>query len=665
MLVGIGQRTIWAPAGTITAEAPAQDGQAPLTVIGADVLTAHPEGVDLTVSAEESFTMAVGRADDVDAWVGDATVLRVGADGGNLTAERTEGTPTVPNPAGSDLWVSEQDVDGETTFTWDAPAAGDWQILLATDGTAPAPANVSITYANDASTPFAIPLIVGGALVAVLGLALAFAAGRGNSGRRSGGSGPSAAGPERTPAANGAHPVTAGTTSLPAAPAAEKPSAATPAADKPAPSKPSAEKPSAVKPAAGKPAPSKPSAEKPSAEKPSAVKPVAGKPAPSKPSAEKPSAEKPSAKPTAAKPAAEPVKDAKPGSAGSPAFRIRTELRRGPAAAFSAALAAALALGAVPAPALASQPLTAAPTAETDDDATPPVVLGTQLERILADVAGTVQAADAAKDPALLGTRAGGSAAALREAGYATAAKVPTQPAPEPVAAEPLKTDLIMGGTEFPRSIVAVTQGPENEVPQALLLVQASARENYKLMSSIRMLPGTTFPARPAGGAGVDPAPADSAEGLTASPQAAVESLADALTNPDGANQDTFSSNTFAEAVTKFQSEVTSSPDNEFANITFNHAAVPADTRALRTADGGAIVFGYMDSSYTSVPKEAGDSINLEGTVYQTLTGETSTDAGIDVKYGEGVMLYVPPAGSTEKIQVIGAVQELLSATLK
>lgn len=648
MLVGIGQRTIWAPAGTVTAEAPAQDQQAPLTVIGADVLTAHPEGVDLTVSADESFVMAVGRADDVDAWVGDAAVLRVGADGGNLTAERTDGTPTVPNPAGSDLWVSEQDVDGETTFTWDAPAAGDWQILLATDGTAPAPANVSITYANDASTPFAIPLIVGGALVAVLGLALAFAAGRGNSGRRSGGSGPSAAGPERTPAANGAHPVTAGTTSLPAAPAAEKPSAATPAADKPAPSKPSAEKPSVEKPA-----PAAPAAEKPSAAKPAA-------PA-------KPAAEKPAAKPAAGKPAPEPepAKNTKPGSAGSPSFRIRPELRRGPAAAFSAALAAALAFGAVPGPALASQPLTAAPTAETDEDATPPVVLGTQLERILADVAGTVQAADAAKDPALLGTRAGGSAAALREAGYATAAKVPTQPAPEPVAAEPLKTDLVMGGTEFPRSIVAVTQGPENEVPQALLLVQESARENYKLMSSIRMLPGTTFPARPAGGAGVDPAPADSAEGLTASPQAAVESLADALTNPDGANQDTFSSNTFAEAVTKFQSEVTSSPDNEFANITFNHAAVPADTRALRTADGGAIVFGYMDSSYTSVPKEAGDSINLEGTIYQTLTGETSTDAGIDVKYGEGVMLYVPPAGSTEKIQVIGAVQELLSATLK
>ena len=602
MLVGIGQRTIWAPPSTVTAEAPSENQQAPLTVIGSDVLTAHPEGVELTISGDGPFLMAVGRADDVDAWVGDASALRVEADGESLTAELADGTPTVPNPAGSDLWVSEQEVDGETTFAWDAPAPGNWQILLATDGTAPAPAGVSVTYANDASTPFAVPLIVGGALVAVLGLALAFVAGRGNSGRRSGGRGPSAEGPSRNGADDtaAAHPASDSTTSLPAAVPAS---------------------------AAGKTT-------------------GASSPAPAK--------------------SAAPAKNRTTGSAGSSAFSILPALRRrGPAAAFGTALAAALAFGAVPAPALAALPLTAAPTAESDEETTPPVVLDTQLERILADVAATVQEADAAKDPALLATRAAGPAESLREANYATAAKVPTHEAPEAVAAEPLKTDLIMGGTEFPRSIVAVTQGPDNEVPQALLLVQESARENYKLMSSIRMLPGTSFPPRPAGDAGVDPAAADSADGLIASPQAAVEALADALTNPAGANKSTFSENTFAEAVTKFQTDVTASPDNEFANITFKHTAVPDDTAALRTADGGAIVFGYMDSSYTSVPREAGDSINLEGTIYQTLTGKVSTDAGIDVKYGEGIMMYVPPAGSTDQIQVIGAVQELLSATLK
>ncbi|MBO0897696.1 hypothetical protein [Arthrobacter sunyaminii] len=585
MLIGIGQRTVWAPPSTVTAAAPSQDQEAPLTVISSDVLTQHSDGVDVTVSADGPFLMAVGRADDVDAWVGDASVLRIGADGESLTSEVTDGTDTVPNPAGSDLWVSEQEIEDELTFGWEPPAAGDWQILLATDGTAAAPSAVSVTFANDDSTPFAVPLIVLGALVAVLGLALTFMTGRGNSGRRSGGNGPSSSEPAKQATPSGAHPATGGT----------------------------------------------------------------------------------------GDPAVVPAKDSKAGPAGSTqAFGILPALRRrGPAAALGTVIAAGLSFGA-PAAALAALPLTASPTAESasptaesGSEATPPVVLDSQLERILSEVASTVTEADAAKDAKLLATRAAGSAASLREANYATAAKVPETDAPEPVVAEPLMTDLIMGGTEFPRSIVAVTQGPDNEVPQALLLVQESARQNYKLVSAIKMLPGTTFPKRPANGTGVNPAPAGSADGLDIAPQAAVDGLADALTNPEGANKDTFAANTFAEAVTKFQKTVLSSPDNEFADITFKHTSVPADTRALRTADGGAIVFGYMDSSYASVPREVGDSINLEGTVYEKLTGETSTEAGIDVKYGEGVMLYVPPAGSTDQIQVIGAVQELLSATLK
>ena len=590
MLIGIGQRTVWAPPSTVTAAAPSQDQEAPLTVISSDVLTQHSDGVEVTVSSDGPFLMAVGRADDVDAWVGDASVLRIGADGESLTSEVTDGTATVPDPAGSDLWVSEQETEGELTFGWEPPAAGDWQILLATDGTAAAPSAVSVTFANDDSTPFAIPLIVLGALVSVLGLALAFVAGRGSSGRRSGGNGPSPSEPGKT-----------------------------------------------AKPADGK-----------------TVKPADGKPAPDKSAA------------GAGDTAVVPPKDSAAGRTGATsAFGILPALRRrGPAAALGAVMTAGLAFGA-PASALAAVPLTATATAEAGSEAAPPVVLDSQLERILSEVAATVDEADAAKDAKLLATRAAGSAAELRKANYATAAKVPETDAPEPVDAEPLMTDLIMGGTEFPRSIVAVTQGPDNEVPQALLLVQESARENYKLVSAIKMLPGTTFPKRPANGTGVEPAPADSADGLAAAPQAAVADLADALTNPEGKNKDTFASNTFAEAVTKFQKTVLSSPDNEFADIAFKHTAVPADTRALRTADGGAIVFGYMDSSYASVPREAGDSINLEGTVYEKLTGETSTEEGIDVKYGEGVMLYVPPAGSTDQIQVIGAVQELLSATLK
>jgi hypothetical protein len=77
------------------------------------------------------------------------------------------------------------------------------------------------------------------------------------------------------------------------------------------------------------------------------------------------------------------------------------------------------------------------------------------------------------------------------------------------------------------------------------------------------------------------------------------------------------------------------------------------------------MVFGYITHTYSSVPKGAGDTIDLKGTVYQSLTGSDASDKGIDVNYGEAVMLYVPPAGSDDRIRVTGAAQQLLSAKLR
>ncbi|MCC3280864.1 hypothetical protein [Arthrobacter caoxuetaonis] len=557
MLVGIGQRTLWAPPDTVTVQAPATEAEAPLAVLDAG-LFADRSGAEITVRGEDGIFLAVGRSADVDAWADGAAATRItGASTEALAAETGDGEATVPNPAGSDLWVSEEAAEGELSYLWTAPAEGDWSVLIASDGEAPAPTDISVSWANEEGTPFAVPLIVGGALVAILGLALAFMARSGS---------------KRTPPAPGSRRATRESDTA-------------------------------------------------------AHKIVARR-----------GQDAGTARSVSAQPAA-------------------SAIRKGTAGVLSAALASGIALALVP----------GAATAATDapEDAAYPVVLDEQLARILGSVAGTVQKADAARDPALLKERVSSTALSLREANYAVAAKVPETAAPTSVAASPLLTDLVSTGTGFPRTVVAVTQGGDNTVPQALVLVQPSARENYKLVSAIQMLPGTTFPQAPSDGTGVSAAEPGSADGLAMSPQAAVHALADALTNPEGGNSATFAPNSFAEAVTTFQAEVTANPDNEFASITFSHTPVPEDTRSLRTGDGGAIVFGYMSHSYSSVPREEGDSINLEGTIYETLTGEKNTEAGIDVKYGEAVMLYVPPAGTSDKVEVIGAAQELLSATLK
>ncbi|MEG9248702.1 hypothetical protein V6S67_11480 [Arthrobacter sp. Soc17.1.1.1] len=593
MLLGIGQRTLWAPAETVTASVAQGAGTAPVTVIEPGARGDADGSVEVTVEADGPFTLAIGRASDVEAWVGDAAHLAVkGVADETLSSEFTDGEDSVPDPSGSDLWISEEPGDGSLTYRWSEPVEGDWSILLAADGTAPAPTQVSVTRPNDQSTPFALPLIIGGALVVVLGIALLFVPPRDRRGSqadaaegtraharrhaRAGGSAvPSIAAPAPVLVLTG---LVAGGSLLGIAPgmATTTPSPAATAT-------------------------------------------------PSSAATATPS----------------PAATATPSSAAT-------------ATPSSAATAT---------PDASSSAAPGAPSAGSEASG-PPVVLAGQLERILASVASTVADADAASDARRLAPRVDGAALDLRTGSYAVRAKDAQAAAPVPVAAEPVLLDMIPTDAEWPRTVVALTQSDDNPVPQALLLVQETPRENYKLTSAVQMLPGSTFPSPPAPGASA-PVPLDDAGTLAKAPQDAVASIADFLTTPAGTNAATFEENSFSEAITEFQAGVVADPGNKAATITFTHQAQGDRTQALPTGDGGAMVFGYITHTYSSVPKGAGDTIDLKGTVYQSLTGSDASDKGIDVNYGEAVMLYVPPAGSDDRIRVTGAAQQLLSAKLR
>ncbi|MHA7262677.1 hypothetical protein ACX80W_05660 [Arthrobacter sp. TMN-37] len=559
MLLGIGQRTFWAPPETVTFSVPDGAETGPVTVIDAAARNDGAGGVEITVKGDGAFTLAVGRAADVDAWVGDAAHLRVtGVGEDTLETEFTKGEAEVPDPRGADLWTSEETAEGSVTHSWINPAEGDFSILLVADGTAAAPSDISITEPNDASTPFAVPLIVAGALVAVLGIALLFVT------PRSPGTGPG----RPTPAPEGSR-------------AYLRQQQRAGGADRRARARRLAHPVSAVTVAALL-----------------AGTAVAG--------------------PAVAKPA-----DQQPEQTGSAEGSKSGGARQGA-----------------------------------------PAVLESQLERILGSVATTVAEADAAADSALLEPRVAGAAVELRTAGYSVRSKDKEAPAPAPVAGSPVLTRVIPAAGEWPRTVVALTQGEGNPVPQALVLTQDSPRTNYKLVSAIQMLPGTTFPASAADG-GLNELAPDAEDTLAMAPQAAVSAIADFLTSPKGQHKDTFEANSFADAITGFQSQVVADKDNAAATISFRHVAQAPSTRALGTEDGGAVVFGYLKHTYSSVPKGRGDSIDLNGTIYETLTGQKKTEKGIDVDYGEAVMMYVPPAGSKDKIRVIGAAQQLLAAKLK
>ncbi|MGM7670061.1 hypothetical protein [Microbacterium sp. A93] len=184
----IGLQTIWAPPTTLTAssnsvevDAPAD---APLTVITGginEVAGAADEAVEYTLTGEGDYTVMLGQTRDIEAWVGESahnTVTGIEAEvaGGQdprVVVEHTDGEATVPDPAGSDLWVDLQEASGTIEQRWSVPSEGEWALLVAADGTEPAPTEMTVTWTNTVGdSAWIIPLFVIGILLILVGLAL-------------------------------------------------------------------------------------------------------------------------------------------------------------------------------------------------------------------------------------------------------------------------------------------------------------------------------------------------------------------------------------------------------------------------------------------------------------------------------------------------------------
>jgi hypothetical protein len=171
--LGLAQRTILAGPSSVTHEVTV-GGDAPLTLIQPSALHASPGTQSVTISGGSALFLAAGRESDVKAWIGTTDYATVGwsATKQAFTQKSVDGTErTAPTPAGSDLWVQEYTGSTELNRKFDAPK--DVALLVASDGTKPAPSKISVTWPLDNSTPWATPLIVGGIGVLLLGL-LAF-----------------------------------------------------------------------------------------------------------------------------------------------------------------------------------------------------------------------------------------------------------------------------------------------------------------------------------------------------------------------------------------------------------------------------------------------------------------------------------------------------------
>ncbi|SFU14114.1 hypothetical protein [Arthrobacter sp. ov118] len=595
LLAGIGQKTFWAPPETITATAPAGTA-APLTVFDEKLRTLHPGTVQINVKGEGSFMLAAGRPDDVDAWVAKTahnTVAGVSDDGKALQLTHTDGEATAPSPAGSDLWVTTENASGEMNYSWNAPADGDWSLLLATDGTKPAPSSITMTFPNDTSTPWAIPLMVLGGLLIIAGGALLVL--KPKSGSRAGGGGSSIFARRGQAKAAAAQDTAAqDTASQPVAPQSAAPEKSAP-----------------------------------------------GKATP------------------------EPFKGAMRARRSGIVVAVLTA-----AAVGGTSVAAQASQTPAPSPS-ASAPASSAPasgsatpgTAGQDQAGEAPVLLDAQFRRVLEQVASAVDAGDAAKDAAKLKPRVAQSELEVRTQNYKVRSRVGSYEARMPVRSTKLLTTVVTNQRSWPRSVLAVTQGEGNVVPQLLTLTQASARENYKLVSTTPLQPGATFPS--IGRDGTQTLAPSDKSGLLYSGEEALAGLGDRLTKADSTFKDKLvegKSSPYIADTLAYQADVVKSGVN--GTFAFTHKVAADNTVVFRTADGGALVLGRLNFAFDGTPKAAGDKLTI-GEDAAALAGGKETGTGMVLNFAESVAVYVPPTGSTDPMKLVAATRGLVGAAFK
>lgn len=589
---GIAQRTVFLEPSTRSLSATVE-GEAAYTVIDSSALSAYPGNQTIQVSGSDTSFLAYGRTADIEAWIGNdahavvsapeedeeesdrltSTVIEqvepAGTAGGDGTTTVPE-TETVTNPAGSDLWLEEFTGTSSLTHTLNLPEG--ISVIVASDGTAPAPSDISISWASDNSTPWAGPLLVGGAALLFIGLVLYILALLHL--RRS-----------RRPRRN-----------VPRGPRMPR---------------------------------------LPRASRPRALK--------------------------AGDSAGERRPNSRPMIAVVPMLLVSGMLLSGCSAEFwpAAPKNAATSTSATPTP-------TPVPTDEsgTATEVPPAAVTVPQLERIVTGIATLAADADATLNADKIATRFTGTALEQRLTNYKIRAVDPAVAAPPAVGTPPLSVTLPQQSESWPRVVMAIMQEDDTTVPPTtLILRQESPRAKY-LVEYMIGLEANAEPPQVAPATIGAPAIAPDSKLLMLPPDQVAAAYADVLLQGEASPSYALFQVEGDEFLAQF---VKSRTDRTAelavtATLAFETAAGPGRTVALATNDSGAIVAVNVNETETVTVIAGEATVTPSGASSKALSGITSSAKGLQNVLSDQLLFYVPAAGSTDKITLLGSTQGIISS---
>ncbi len=543
-LVGVAQRTIWAPppANVLTLE---YDAENHFAVIDQKTLSTYPGNPTVTVFGDEKTFVSSGRESDIRAWIADSSFTSIQVkDAETLELEPVSnfGIDLALSPRGSDLWRDE--ANGKQKAELVVTNEHDAAVLIATDGLSASPGKVTVSWpiAYDL-TPSNINLIVAGVLLAAALVINLFSVSEERKRRR----------PQRR---------------VPKAPQGPK---------------------------------------------------TRGR---------KSNLEIPR--------------------------RGRRVARK-----VSVATSGLLVLGLLSGCAPAAAPIDPSPSPSSDVVADPPVLLESQIQKIVTNVAMWAKKADGATDKSMLLTRFEGAAQQMRTTYYYLMSKS-TKNEALPIIEERVTWSLPASSTIWPRTLMVVTDAEDTNLPQMLIMSQSSPRSQYKVSFVISLVPGAALPPVAAAEAGAIPVASDSAY-LKVVPRELPPTYGDVI------DKGTLSEfyELFDLENDKYYADVSALEQAQVqkltkAKIKFRHYLGSSKVLSLSTASGGALVAVYMKDDYTIKPIKVGSGVTVSGNE-KILLGSAGSVKGVRSTYGNMMIFYVPPLSADEKTTLLGVTQGLLS----
>ena len=321
----------------------------------------------------------------------------------------------------------------------------------------------------------------------------------------------------------------------------------------------------------------------------------------------------------------------------------------------------------------ASASASASPAEDSTEELPPPATTARQVESILRDVAVVAEAADAALDTEGIKARFAGPALDLRAGNYAVRAKDSAAAPPVAIPTGDVRVTLPQQAVAWPRSIFAVVESPPDDSvdpptpstvpPMAFVLVQESAREQYKVNYAVSLESNAELPKLAADTVGA-PRLAPDTKLLSMPPGELAAAYVDVLNlGADSASYGLFDieKDGFIPVVGKEARDARIAALDPKAKIEFSITPAEAETYALGSNEAGALVTAYITQTETVTPVEEGATINPELST-KTLSGLSGTTKGVTASYSDQLLFYIPPIGSDEKIVLLGYTDGLVVA---